>query len=105
VKAIVITTIHPPSRGVALFAAADGWQSVVVGDRRTPDGWQHPGVVYLSPAAQERLGYRLLDHVPWNHYARKMLGYLHAARAGAEIIFETDDDNYPRAGWAVPARG
>jgi hypothetical protein len=98
-----MTSIHPPSRGVAQFADCAGWQSVVVGDRRTPEGWRHPGVLYLSPAAQAELGTRLFERLPWNHYARKMLGYLHAARAGASLIFETDDDNMPRADWAVPS--
>jgi hypothetical protein len=40
--------------------------------------------------------------LPWNHYSRKMLGYLRAVKRGAEIIFDTDDDNFPKPDWEVP---
>lgn len=33
--------------------------------------------------------------MPTKHYARKNLGYLIAAQRGAEVIIETDDDNFP----------
>lgn len=39
--------------------------------------------------------------LPWNHYSRKVLGYLEAARRGAEIIYDTDDDNAPKPEWGV----
>lgn len=35
------------------------------------------------------------DAIPYKHYSRKNLGYLHAIRQGAELILETDDDNIP----------
>jgi hypothetical protein len=33
------------------------------------------------------------------HYARKNIGYLLAIRAGADCLYETDDDNEPKAHW------
>ena len=34
--------------------------------------------------------------------AAKMIGYLVAARDGAEVIVDTDDDNMPKADWGFP---
>lgn len=52
---------------------------------------------YLSVADQEsprlRAAYRLLRHVPWNHFGRKNVGYLFAVHHGARLIWDTDDDN------------
>lgn len=102
-RVIVITSIAAPTGAVIDFAARPGWQTLVVGDRKTPDPWQCDGVHYLSPAAQSALGFALADALPWNHYCRKMLGYLEAIRRGAGVIVDTDDDNYPKPDWAVPA--
>lgn len=101
-QSIVITTIHPPTKAIELFAQRAEWQQVVVGDRKTPDPWSYPGVVYLSPEAQGAQGFRLCERLPWNHYCRKMIGYLHSIRSGAEVIFDTDDDNLPKDDWSVP---
>ena len=40
--------------------------------------------------------------LPFNHYSRKMLGYLYAMRAGADIIIDTDDDNIPYDNFGFP---
>jgi hypothetical protein len=94
-KAIVITTIQPPTASVRRLAELrPDWLFVVVGDRKTPTDWQWPGVEYLSMETQERLG-EFARVLPPNHYARKNLGYLVAMRRGAEVIYETDDDNLP----------
>jgi hypothetical protein len=96
---IVITSIFEPTDAVRAFAALEGWQVVVVGDRKTPADWCLDGVIYLSPNDQEALELRILEHLPWNHYGRKMVGYLYAMRHGAEIIVDTDDDNKPKPEW------
>jgi hypothetical protein len=101
-QSIVITTINPPTKAIGLFARRIEWQKVVVGDRKTPDPWFYPDVIYLSPKAQAAQGFRLCERLPWNHYCRKMIGYLHCIRAGAEVIFDTDDDNLPKDDWSVP---
>jgi hypothetical protein len=42
---------------------------------------------------------------PIRSYARKNIGYLLAMRAGASVLIETDDDNFPRADfWASRQR-
>ena len=76
---------------------------IVVGDKKTPASWSLPQVEYLAPQAQVEDGGALAKALPWNHYCRKMLGYLRAVRRGAEVIFDTDDDNLPKPGWYIPA--
>ncbi len=73
---------------------------VVVGDRKTPADWSCPPAQYLGPDASTGA---LAAALPWNHYSRKMLGYLHAVRLGADVIYDTDDDNVPKSAWAVPS--
>jgi len=37
-----------------------------------------PNVIYLDVKAQMSLGYRVLRHLSYNTYARKITGYLYA---------------------------
>jgi len=37
--------------------------------------------------------------IPYNHYARKNIGYLYAIQNNYNIIYETDDDNIPYDGF------
>ena len=90
---IVLTSINPPTLAVAKLAAQTGWRVVVVGDCKTPATWAHPNCVFLSLDAQRALGYRILAHLPERSYARKNIGYLYAVAHGAQVIYETDDDN------------
>ena len=99
---IVITTIFPPTTAVRTYASMKGWSLVVVGDKKTPDPWFCDRAEYLSANAQSALAFELSRALPWNHYCRKMLGYLLAARRGAGIIVDTDDDNTPKSNWGFP---
>ncbi|AII51137.1 hypothetical protein N008_03960 [Hymenobacter sp. APR13] len=76
---------------------------VVAGDKKSPADWQAAGVSYLDVSAQEALGFRLSEKLPFNHYGRKMMGYLYAIREGANVIVDTDDDNIPYDDWTFPA--
>jgi hypothetical protein len=98
---VVITSIHPPTEAVRAFAARVGERLVVVGDRKSPPDWTLPPATYLAAGADTGRG-ELAPMLPWDHYCRKMLGYLHAVRRGAEVIYDTDDDNAPKARWHVP---
>lgn len=100
---VVITSISQPTAAVRSFAGRAPGQLIVVGDRKTPADWTLPQVEYLSPADQVAGGGVLAGLLPWNHYGRKMLGYLRAAERGAEVIFDTDDDNFPKPDWQIPA--
>jgi hypothetical protein len=99
---VVLTSIHPPTPAVSQFAALAGWDVLVVGDLKSPRDWHCPGVRFVSAAQQKALGFRITRELPWNHYARKMIGYLLAAREGAPLIAESDDDNLPEADWTFP---
>lgn len=99
---IIITSIYAPTKAVYNFADCDGHQLVVVGDRKTPQDWQCDGVDFLSVQQQEELNSKLFELLPYNHYGRKNLGYIHAIQQGAEIIIDTDDDNIPKQDWHFP---
>jgi hypothetical protein len=93
---IVITSINHPTEAIRRLAdVSKGWTLLVVGDRKTPKDWHCEGVRYLGIEEQTQLGFALGREAPFNHYARKNLGYLYAIQNGAELLMETDDDNYP----------
>lgn len=102
-KSIIITSIAPPTEAVRRFSEYKDWQLIVVGDRKSPEEWSYKRTVFLSIDDQERLGYNVTRQLPYDHYCRKMVGYIHAARMGAEIIVDTDDDNHPKDTWSFPS--
>jgi hypothetical protein len=93
-KWIVVTTINYPTQALRHLASLKEWKVVVVADKKTPLDWYLEGVIFLSIEEQEKLPYTLAKLLPWNHYCRKNLGYLYAIEHGAQIIYETDDDNF-----------
>lgn len=97
VRAIVITSINYPTKAVERIAelVGDDWLIIVVGDKKTPTDWRCDGVEFLSVERQLHEFPVLADALPFNHYARKNLGYAFAIRNGATLIAETDDDNIP----------
>ncbi len=99
---IVVTTINRPTKQIRRLASLRGWKTICIGDRKTPADWDCAGVEFLSAAAQHDQPYRLARVLPWNHYCRKMLGYLIAIRHGAAVIADSDDDNMPKADWSFP---
>ncbi len=101
-KTIVITSIYPPSPSIRKWADFSGWNVVVAGDKKTPVDWNCHPATYLSAADQENTHFQIAPLLPWNHYARKLMGYLAAIQQGAEIILDTDDDNMPKPDWAIP---
>jgi hypothetical protein len=98
-KWIVVTTIQAPTEGIAALSrlAGQGWSVVVVGDTKTPPGWQAADITYLSLTEQHRIFGSISQLIPVRHYSRKNLGYLFAIQNGAKLILETDDDNIARA--------
>lgn len=92
-KWIIITTINQPTKAVKKLAALKDWHIVIVGDKKTPVDWHYENCVYLSPDDQMKLGFKITQLLPWNHYSRKNIGYLYAIQHGATIVYDTDDDN------------
>jgi len=85
----VLTTINKPTKAIEVLYEKFGERLIVVGDGKTPI-WNYRTATYLNP-----------DMPPHNHYSRKMLGYLHAIRKGADLIYDTDDDNIPNKEWGL----
>lgn len=92
-KWIVVTTINYPSAGLKKLAALKSWNLVVIGDNKTPKDWHLDNCTFLSIEEQKTLGYEITKLLPENHYCRKNIGYLYAISHGAQVIYETDDDN------------
>lgn len=105
----IITTIQEPTDCVVrLVDRLNKVQGtlVVAGDSKGPFSFEAPvgtpwPVEFLSLEAQESAGFALAQTLPTKHYARKNIAYLHAIRAGAGCIYETDDDNAPNDAWGV----
>ena len=102
----VVTTIQAPTPAVRELRrrlAEVGGRLVVAGDRKGPAAFELPDCDFLGLDAQRASGFALAQALPTGHYARKNVGYLHAIRAGAACLYETDDDNAPLATWAPRA--
>jgi len=99
---IVITSIFNPTESVFSFSRMENFQLIVVGDEKTPKDWSCQNVDFLSLKQQEDLDFIIAKMLPFNHYGRKMLGYLRAIEKGAETIIDTDDDNIPTEKWCFP---
>ena len=103
-KWVVITSIHSPQQmknGLRNYAEL-GYRVCIVGDRKSPsDEWKELAsrsefLVYLSLDQQQSLFPELSSLIGFDCYARKNIGYLFAMMQGAEVIWETDDDTFPR---------
>lgn len=92
-KWVVITSIHYPTNQVIKLSTIPGWHVIVVADKKTPKDWNLSGCTFLSIEKQMDLKYRCTQLIPWNHYSRKNIGYLYAIEHGAQVIYDTDDDN------------
>lgn len=93
--AIVVTSINAPSamlREVAEACESGGQQFIVVGDEAGPATFELPGACFYSLKDQRALDFKFAAVCPVRHYARKNIGYLLAARSGADIIIDLDDD-------------
>lgn len=101
-KIIVITSIYQPTEAIEAFAKMPDYKLVVVGDKKTPSDWYYNNVEYLPVATHENIGTHLHKVLPYNHYSRKMMGYLRAIANDADIIIDTDDDNIPKDNWSFP---
>jgi len=56
---------------------------------------------FISVDDQKGGRWRLSEELPFNHYARKNIGYLEALDSGFERIADTDDDNFPYDDWGL----
>jgi hypothetical protein len=96
---IVITSIQRPTNQVQAFLRQPGWRTLFVADQKTPDFDTPEPLECLSAKSQQQCPWSIANLLPWNHYARKNLGYLKAVQNNAPFIFDTDDDNAPIEPW------
>lgn len=96
---IIITSIFNPTEAVQKFSKIDNHQVVVVGDKKSPSEYNCDNVEFLP--YDRSFPFELLKKLPFNHYCRKMIGYLWAMQQGADIIYDTDDDNAPLDCWNI----
>lgn len=97
---VVITTINPPTAAVRKFVDMPELDVIIVADKKTPvDTYAGLDCILLTIDEQRRAFPALDALLPFNHYARKNMGYLYAIREGYQVILETDDDNIPYDDW------
>ena len=105
--ALVVTSINPPNdilRALADGAAKAGVEFIVIGDTKSPPDFALAHCRFFDIATQHATGFTLAVACPTRHYARKNIGYLIAIEQGAQIIIETDDDNWPTEAFFSPRR-
>jgi hypothetical protein len=96
---IIVTTINTPNKAIKALsngAIKKNWDFIIIGDQKSPKDYNLAGVKYFSLKDQYLTKFKFAKLCPLNHYSRKNIGYLIAAKEGNEIIVETDDDNIPR---------
>ena len=101
-KSIIITSIFPSTKAVDSYSKFESLQTIVIGDKKSPDKYCNPDVTFLSVLKQSELKYAINKELPYNHYCRKNIGYIFAIQDGAEVIIDTDDDNIPYTDWSFP---
>lgn len=101
-KYIVITSIFEPTESIIKFSKLSDFKLIIVGDKKSPKKWECSNTTFLSINDQESMNSNLAKILPYNHYCRKMMGYLYAIKNGATVIIDTDDDNIPKPNWDFP---
>ena len=98
----VITTIASLPTEAMTILMEQGWCVLVIGDTMSPPPAdflrdlpysRQQQLVYFPTILQERLPYAILSNTPTRSFSRKNIGFLTAIHAGADVIFDVDDDN------------
>jgi hypothetical protein len=103
--ALVVTSISAPNpvlQSLAEGCSREGVRFLVIGDRGSPAEFHLKGCEFFDVPTQQQSGLRYAELCPLKSYTRKNIGYLMAIRDGAQIIVETDDDNFPRPAFWSP---
>ena len=100
----VVTTIQGPTECMEILGekwpGKDG-SVLIMGDSKGPFEYALSKSRLVTIQEQREMSFKLASVLPEKHYARKNLGYLIAMKEGAEVIFETDDDNAPNEHWRI----
>jgi len=98
-KAIIITSINESNDNLRKFSESD-YDLIMVGDKKSPDKYDMD-CIYLDTDTQIDSYSKISELLPYNHYSRKNIGYIHAITNGYKQIAESDDDNYPLSNWGI----
>ena len=91
---LIITTINSYDKSSIEEYSKYNYNIIIIGDKKTPHtSYLNKNITYIHPDEKKFIEFSNL--LPYNHYCRKNIGYIHAIKNGAELIFDTDDDNYP----------
>ncbi|XP_013389154.1 probable glycosyltransferase STELLO2 [Lingula anatina] len=101
-KWVVITTIFKPSKLAFQLSKKKDWCVVVVADKKGFPTYDVPNVKYLTVQEQEQCEFNICKLLPWNHFGRKNIGFLYAMKHGAQLIYDTDDDNELKESLFIP---
>lgn len=91
---LIITTINNYKNTSIESFLKHNLNIIVVGDNKTPhNSYLNKKIKYIHP--EDKLFSSFTNLLPFNHYCRKNIGYLFAINNNADIIMDTDDDNFP----------
>ncbi|MCX6290355.1 MAG: STELLO glycosyltransferase family protein [Bacteroidetes bacterium] len=104
---LVITSIagsgHPVLKDFAKRCKEKNIPFIVIGDKPSPPDFHLDGCSFYNLQQQRELDFSIAGLLPERHYSRKNIGYLVAIKNNhAEVIVETDDDNYARSEFWEP---
>uniref|UniRef100_A0A803P6T7 Glycosyltransferase STELLO1 n=1 Tax=Cannabis sativa TaxID=3483 RepID=A0A803P6T7_CANSA len=88
---IIVSVSDYASDSLRKLVKIKGWQVLAIGNSKTPSDWSLKGAIFLSLEEQAKLGFRVVDFLPYDSYVRKTVGYLFAIQHGAKKIFDADD--------------
>lgn len=100
--AIIITTINEKTSAIDQHQKSSGCSLILIGDKKSKPIESSDNLIFISVDDQVKLKFSFSEKCPFNHYARKNIGYLYAIKKGVEVIYDTDDDNRPLDDWFIP---
>jgi len=89
----VITSINPLTKAVSQLAAMPAVCVCVVADIKSPAAYNVQSVVYLTTSIQVCEAARYSGPIMHFSNVAKNVGFLFAIHHGAQVIYDTDDDN------------
>ena len=95
---LVLTTINKVSKNIINIkngCQKKKWELHIVGDKKTPKNFKLSYGKFYSLSDQFKLGLNYVKKSFLNSSAKKNIAYLISIKNRANIIMETDDDNYP----------
>ena len=92
--AAVVTTINSPTEAISRLAKLSTNPVYIVGDLKSPNIYDAENTLFFDKDFKST--HPFVSLLPFNHYSRKMIGYIEALQnPNIKYILDTDDDNIP----------